>query len=335
MIDFSIIIPAYNLENYIEKTLESICKNPLDNVEIIVVNDGSEDDTAKVAKDYLTYNHVPHFEAISQENKGVSVARNAGIEAAQGTYLIFCDGDDLCSQNMIEIISAYTDKGYDMIAWRYDILQGEKKKVPQKEFAEESYTNQTALKSFLLGDNKIRLGSFAVKKSLLEENGIRYTEGCAIAEDIEFIYKCLASAKLVGTEDAVLYTYIKREGSAMNQFSWKFFQAPAAVQRVYAYVRDNTTLFADEELEDYLRNGLYLLHVMFAFGSCIRYLNGWKEAREFVNLYMADYSDIECELQRISKEMKNVPTVFSKSRTKLFAFNRRLYVYYIFMRERK
>lgn len=335
MIDFSIIIPAYNLENYIEKTLESICKNPLDNVEIIVVNDGSKDDTAKVAKDYLTYNHVPHFEVILQENKGVSAARNAGIEVAQGNYLIFCDGDDLCSQDMIEIISAYTDADYDMIAWRYDILQGEKKKVPQKEFAEESYTNQTALKSFLLGDNKIRLGSFAVKKSLLEENGILYTEGCAIAEDIEFTYKCLASAKSIGTEDAVLYTYIKREGSAMHQFSWKFFQAPAAVQRVYAYVRDNTSILADEELEDYLHNGLYLLHTMYAFGSCIRYLNNWKDAKEFINRYMSEYCDIEREIKRIDKEMKVAPVIFTKTRTQLFRANRKWYVYYIFMRERK
>lgn len=335
MIDFSIIIPAYNLENYIEKALESICKNPLDNVEIIVVNDGSKDNTAKVAEDYLCYNHVPHFEVLSQENRGVSTARNAGIAVAQGKYLIFCDGDDLCSQDMIELISACTDVDYDMIAWRYDILQGEKRKVPQKEFAEGSYTNQTALKSFLLGDNKIRLGSFAVKKSLLEENGIFFTESCAIAEDIEFIYKCLASAKLVGTEDAVLYTYIKRDGSAMHCFDWKFFQAPVAVQRVYAYVRDNTTLLADEDMEDYLRNGFYLLHAMFAFNSYIRYLNSWKEAREFVSRYMMDYSGIESELQRISKEMRNAPTVFNKPRTKLFALSRRLYVYCVFMRERK
>jgi len=335
MIDFSIIIPAYNLEDCIEKTLESICKNLLDNVEIIVVNDGSKDDTAKVAKDYLTYNHVPHFEVKSQENKGVSAARNAGIAVAKGKYLIFCDGDDLCSQDMVEIIGAYIAADYDMFVWRYDILQGEKRKVSQNEFEEKTYTNQTALKSFLLGANKIRLGSFAVKKSLLEEAEIRYTEGCAIAEDIEFIYKCLASAKSVGTEDAVLYTYIKREGSAMHRFDWKFFQAPAAVQRVYAFVRDNTQVLADEDMEEYLHNGLYLLHTMYAFGSCIRYLNNWKQAKEFIDKYMSECCDIERELKRIDKEMKIAPDIFSKTRTQLFRINRKWYVYYIFMRERK
>lgn len=335
MIDFSIIIPAYNLEKCIEKTLESICKNQLDNVEIIVVNDGSRDDTAKVAKDYLSYNHVSHFEVLSQENKGVSAARNAGIAVAQGNYLIFCDGDDLCSQDMIEIISAYTDADHDMIVWRYDILQGETRKVSQKEFGKKIYSNQTALKSFLLEDNKIRLGSFAVKKSLLEEKGIQYTEGCAIAEDIEFIYKCLASAKSVGTADAILYTYIKREGSAMHRFDWKFFQAPVAVQRVYAYVRENTAIFVDEDMEDYLHNGLYLLHTMFAFGSCIRYLNNWKELNGFVKCYVTDYCEIEKELQRIAHEMKITPFVFNKMRIRLFGFSRRLYVYYVWVKERK
>lgn len=335
MIDFSIIIPAYNLENCIEKTLESICKNKLDTTEIIVVNDGSQDATERVVKDYLTYNHVPHFEVISQENKGVSAARNAGIEAAQGDYLIFCDGDDLCAKDMIEKIIAQKDTGNDMIVWRYDILQGDKTKIPQKEFAEKEYTNSSALKSFLLGDNKIRLGSFAVKKSLIEENGIRYTEGCAIAEDIEFIYKCLAVARTVRSMDDVLYTYVKRDGSAMHQFSWKFFQAPAAVQRVYTYVRDNTSLLEEEDMEDYLHNGLYLLHAMFAFGSCVRYLNNWKEANEFVNRYLSDYPEVEEELTRIGIEMKNVPTVFNKTRTKLFVWNRRIYVYCIFLRERE
>lgn len=333
MIDFSIIIPAYNLENYIEKTLESVCKNQLDNVEIIVVNDGSKDNTAKIAKDYLDYNHVPYYDVISQENKGVSVARNVGITAARGEYLVFCDGDDLCAKDIIEIIGAHKDTDCDMVVWRYDILQGEKRKVSQGQFTEKKYTNQTALKSFLLGDNKIRLGSFAVKKSLLEENGIQYTEGCAIAEDIEFIYKCLAVARTVRTMDDVLYTYVKRNGSAMNQFSWNFFQAPIAVKRVYEYVRDNTSILSDEDMEDYLHNGLYLLHTMFAFGSCVRYLNNRKEVKQFVDRYLVEYSDIEAELKRISKEMKNAPTVFNTVRTKLFTWNRRLYVYCIFMRK--
>ncbi len=335
MIDFSIIIPVYNLENCIEKTLESICKNKLDNVEVIVVNDGSEDNTAKIVKDYFCNNHVPHYDVLSQENKGVSAARNVGIAKAEGEYLIFCDGDDLCSENMINVIGTHRKTDADMIVWRYDVLQGEKREISQGEFIEKEYNNQTALKSFLIGDNKIRLGSFAVKKALVEENGIQYTEGYVIAEDIEFIYKCLATAQTVRTLDDILYTYIKREGSAMHRFDWNFFQAPVAVQRVYAYVRDNTTILADEELEDYLHNGLYLLHTMFAFGSCIRYLNNWKEVIKFVNRYMSDCFEIESELMRISREIKNLPTVFSKARTKLFAFNRRIYVYCIFLRERE
>lgn len=335
MIEFSLIIPAYNLQDCIEKTLESVCKNALDNVEIIVVNDGSKDDTAKIAKDYLVYNQVPHYNVISQENKGVSAARNVGIGVAKGKYLIFCDGDDLCAEDMIEVIGRYSDTDSDMLVWRYDVLQGDNRKVSQKEFAEKTYTNQMALKSFLLGDNKIRLGSFAVKKTLLEKNGIQYTEGCAIAEDIEFIYKCLAVTQNVRTMDDILYTYIKREGSAMHKFDWKFFQAPAAVARVYAYVRDNTTFFSDEDMEDYLHNGLYLLHTMFAFGACVRYLNNWKEVKPFIKQYMSENWEIENEIKRIIREIKITPIVFSKVQTRLFCMNRRLYVYYIFLKEKK
>jgi len=335
MIDFSIIIPAYNLEGCIEKTLESICKNKLDNVEIIVVDDGSKDNTAIITKEYLADNRGPHFEVISQKNKGVSGARNAGIAKAKGRYLIFCDGDDLCAEDMIETIQAYKDMDYDMLVWRYDILQGDKRRVSQKAFGEKVLTNQTALKSFLLGENRIRLGSFAVKKSLLKGKDIEFTEGCAIAEDVEFMYKCLAVSETVQTIDSVLYTYIKRDGSAMNQFDWKRFQAPAAMRRVYDYVKDNTDIFMNEDMEDYLHNGLYLLHCLFSFESCIQYLKGCKDAKEFVQTYMTEYRTIEAELKRVAKEMRRRPSGYSKFRMLLFCFSRRIYVYYYVMRAGK
>ena len=101
----SIIIPAYNVEKYIGATLESICRNKLDNVEIIVVDDGSTDNTRQTVEECLERLNPPHYKVIRQENKGVSVARNTGIDNAVGKYLIFCDGDDLCYPNLVEAIT--------------------------------------------------------------------------------------------------------------------------------------------------------------------------------------------------------------------------------------
>jgi len=328
MIDFSIIIPAYNLENCIEKTLESICKNKLDTTEIIVVNDGSQDATERVVKDYLTYNHVPHFEVISQENKGVSAARNAGIEAAQGDYLIFCDGDDLCAKDMIEKIIAQKDIGNDMIVWRYDILQESKRIISQKEFQDKIIANEFALKSFLLQGNRIRLGSFAVKRSLLEKTGIRFPVDCAIAEDIEFMYKCLAKADAVYTINDVLFTYVKRKGSAMNTFDLRRFQAPEAIMRVYQYVKENTNLFLDSELDDYLCNGLFLLHSIFCLDSCIQFCQSWRELKRFGKIYFSNYGEIDKEIARAYRDKKISPMVVSKKKVLLLGLSRKIYIFF-------
>ncbi len=327
MIDFSIIIPAYNLENCIEKTLESICKNKLDTTEIIVVNDGSQDATERVVKDYFTYNHVPHFEVISQENKGVSAARNAGIEAAQGEYLLFCDGDDLCAENLIETIELVKNTDHDMFVWRYDILQETKRIISQKEFQDKVITNEFALKSFLLQGNRIRLGSFAVKRSLLEKNGISFSVDCAIAEDIEFIYKCLAKANSVYTINDVLFTYVKRKGSAMNTFDLRRFQAPEAIKRVYQYVQENTRLLDDSELDDYLQNGLFVLHSIFSFDACMQHLRCWKDIVQFSKVYFVNFSEIDSEAGFAYKRMIVKPIVVSSKKLKIFGLSRKLYIY--------
>ena len=328
MIDFSIIIPAYNLEQCIVKTLESVCKNNLENTEIIVVDDGSTDGTKQLIEDFLYLQQVPHYQVISQINKGVSAARNTGIAKATGRYLIFCDGDDLCSENLIEILNEYKYENFDMLVWRYCILQGDDKKVSQEAYKSKVLCGKNGLKSFLLEGNRIRLGSFAVKKDMLNNKAIDFTEGCAIAEDIEFMYKCLAVAGTIRTLDDVLFTYVKRAGSAMNAFDWRRFQSPPAVRRVYDYVKNNTSVLEDLEIEDYLYNGFYLLHSIFSFDACIQYLRGWKEASQFMGKYLSDYPEIEMEIKRITKEMKIKPTVFSKKRLALFGISRKLYVYY-------
>lgn len=328
MIDFSIIIPTYNLEKYIVTTLESICKNKLENTEIIIVDDGSTDNTKEVAREYLNRKNVPQFQILSQENKGVSAARNVGIAEALGKYLIFCDGDDLCADNLMQTIDAYKNKDYDMLVWRYYIKQENVQKESQNAFARTTLYSKEALKSFLLEGNRVRIGSFAVKKALLEDNNISFTEGCAIAEDVEFMYKCLTACKSVFLLNDLLFTYVKRAGSAMNAFDWKRFQAPIAMRRVYEYAASSTCISEDAELVDYLYNGLYILHCMFSFDGCIQYIKGFKEANVFFKKYLQEYPQIETEIKLAIKTMQVKPQVFSKKRLLLFGLSRRLYIYY-------
>ena len=112
-IKLSIIVPVYNVENYIRNTLDSIFSQsfPRDEVEIIIVNDGTTDSSMSIvhefANNYLTYN----FKILNQINQGLSAARNAGISSAVGDYLWFVDGDDRIRINsvarILELIESY------------------------------------------------------------------------------------------------------------------------------------------------------------------------------------------------------------------------------------
>ncbi len=326
MILFSIIIPAYNVENYIRNTLNSVCDNQLEQVEIIVIDDGSTDHTLQEIKDCLEEKQPPHYKIITQKNQGVSVARNHGIEQASGKFLIFCDGDDLCHSGMIEKLQLYVEQDWDMLIWRYNITQnGEKTKISQKEFSESVLTQPQIFSSFLLGDNRIRLGSFAVRKEFLEKTKITYMPGCAICEDVEFMYKCLAKSCKVILMNDILFTYAKRKGSAMYQYNIGRFEAPRAVLRINEFVAEQTDLMRNQDIKDYLNNGYLILHSMYAFDSCISYLNK-SNKKAFWEQYKNDYSDVESEIERAVKDMKRYPNVLSRKRVRLFCLSRKIYV---------
>lgn len=107
MIKISIIVPAFNVEKYILKCLESLSNQTYSNIEIIIINDGSTDNSGVICKTYSAGNDK--FSLFHQKNSGVSVARNLGIEKATGDYLLFVDPDDYiendCCSKLAEVVN--------------------------------------------------------------------------------------------------------------------------------------------------------------------------------------------------------------------------------------
>ena len=116
---FSIIIPAYNVANYLENCVESILKQSYDNYEIIIVDDGSTDETGKVADELLTQSM--QINVVHQSNGGASKARNTGMKRATGDYILFLDGDDFWSDShfLKQIASELTIELVDVIIFGY------------------------------------------------------------------------------------------------------------------------------------------------------------------------------------------------------------------------
>ena len=102
MAKVSVIVPVYNVEKYIRKCLDSIVSQTLNDLEIILVNDGSTDTSPAICEEYKRKDE--RIKMITQKNQGLSAARNAGLKDATGEYVIFIDSDDYIAENMLEIL---------------------------------------------------------------------------------------------------------------------------------------------------------------------------------------------------------------------------------------
>ena len=112
----SIVIPAFNVERYIENLLNCLKKQTYKNLEIIIVNDGSSDKTESICKEFINKNKDMSFKYIYQKNSGVSAARNVGIKNATGEFLIFIDADDTISKKMVELLyNKQKESDYDFV----------------------------------------------------------------------------------------------------------------------------------------------------------------------------------------------------------------------------
>ena len=128
---YSFIVPVYNTEKYLNKCLDSILNQTYKNFEVIIINDGSPDNSINIIKDYQArYNNII---VIDEENGGLSVARNNGIKAATGNYLIFVDSDDYVELDLLENIEKEIE---DVDVLRYQVIMesddGTKKIIMQR-----------------------------------------------------------------------------------------------------------------------------------------------------------------------------------------------------------
>ena len=208
----SIIIPAYNIENYIAKCLDSLLNQTYKNIEIIVVDDGSSDNTGKVIDDYSS--KYDNIKVIHKKNAGVSSARNSGIEVASGDYIGFVDGDDTVDENMFEILIKNAIKydadishcGYKMVfPSRIDYYHNTGTLVEQN--------NEIGLKDLLTG-NRVEPGLWnkIYKKELFKD--IKIDESIKINEDLLINYYLFKKAEKSIFYDKCFYNYTLRKGSA-------------------------------------------------------------------------------------------------------------------------
>ena len=212
MVKISIIIPAYNAAKTIERCLDSILKQSYKNIEIIVVNDGSKDQTDEIVQ--KRYTDLPQFKYIIQSNSGVSAARNKGLREAIGEYVMFVDSDDSIEPEMCEQMLKSYDDDVDLVICGLNIYKsGRLLRTPNiggKEYVLYNNIN------YYWELRKINLGpcNKLYKRGLIQKE---FDEALKFGEDTKFVIDYLRNCRVVKAIPNCLYNVFTDNASSLNR----------------------------------------------------------------------------------------------------------------------
>ena len=212
---FSIIIPVYNVEKYINKCLNSILNQTYKNYEVIIINDGTKDNSVEIINKYVKkYNN---FKLYNKENGGLSDARNYGLKYVSGDYLLFVDSDDYIDNNLLkELNNILSEKEYDLIKFKINLVDEtgllirkenglpnskliDVEKLFSQEFCEPAWT-------------------YCYNFKFWEENKFKYKKGM-IHEDFGLTPQIIMTASDIFYLDYYGYNYVQRSNSIMSEKS--------------------------------------------------------------------------------------------------------------------
>jgi len=218
-IKVSVIVPVYNVEKYIVQCLDSIMKQSLKEIEIIIVNDGSTDNSLNLIN---RYKKDPRVKIITQQNKGLSGARNTGLKIAKGEFISFIDSDDYIDQFMLEsMVTKASLDGADIVMCQFKKVDdnGNSKFISDlSKFS--NISKEEAFKIYLSAGHSAVVWANIYKRKLFTENKILFPEGI-YHEDIPTTYKLFYYAKKITTVGKIYYFWRDRDGSISKSITEK------------------------------------------------------------------------------------------------------------------
>ena len=212
----TLAIPIYNMEQYLPRCMETMLAQTCQDFEILLVDDGSTDNSGQMCDDYAA-KHSDFIRVVHKENGGLSSARNAGIDAAKGDYIIFPDPDDWVEPDYVEKLLEYRQQfDADLVCTGY-FVDTEINCIPaKKDQPPMTLSGTEAQKALILPP---QMGGFAWNKlcrlDIIRENALRFLDDVGITEDLNFAYRYLAFCQTVCfAPSARTYHYFQREGAA-------------------------------------------------------------------------------------------------------------------------
>ena len=240
----SIIIPVYNVENYLPACLDSILCQEQSDFEIILIDDGSTDGSLNICKDYAWKN--PRIKVITQKNQGVSAARNTGIKAAKGEYITFIDSDDLITPTYLSSLRSCMNTSDDIVFFRGISIDENGSLLSLFGTDTTVYDMNASFGNTIINTLKGNVFGHVwltwLRRTLLEDNQILFNEAISLHEDFLFTCNCVSKAKKVSEYPLYVYKYVQYNKTCRKNLS-------ASIPQNYEYIAQSV-IFAFDKMSD-------------------------------------------------------------------------------------
>lgn len=314
----SVIVPVYNVEHFLIKCLESIAKQTFSDYEVIIVNDGSTDNSLKIAEDYIKI-YEDKFKIINQKNGGLGDARNTGIANATGEYLLFVDSDDTISNNALEHLNSLVSKTQaDIVIFDYKLVD---------EYFNELFISPgykiNSLESNIKEDPALLLSSPSAcnklfKSELFIKSDIRFPKKVWF-EDLRTIPKLYLQSNKIIYSNLPLYNYVQRKGSIMNNVN-----LDRNKEIIYA-IEDISSYYDQHNLSNRYKEELEFLCIFHVLLTASVRVNKSKFnhplLKEFYNFILIEYPDFMSNkyVMELSFKEKTILLLLLKKRYRLLS----------------
>lgn len=285
----SIIVPIYNVEEYLPKCLETLIQQTLKEIEIILINDGSKDKSLEICLEYAKKDK--RIRVIDKVNEGVSVARNVGIELAEGEYIGFVDPDDWIEPEMYEALyNKITQIKYPICVCNYykDTQASSTPKLfkfKNQDINKDNKLSRTQVIEYIIppmigmDDILPRSNSYIMgcvwrglyQKEFLDEYNIRFAPGISIMEDLVFNVQALLASDGISIEEGVWYHYVQHTSSVLHSYNKNMWIDQIRVHELLE------TALEKAGLKEEMQNRLDMRYIGMAFSAIYNEMNRGNE----------------------------------------------------------
>lgn len=283
----SIIVPFYNTEDYLPRCLDSILKQDYEFFEVILINDGSDDNSDNICQEYIKKDSRIRY--IKKKNGGISESRNRGIQEAKGKYISFIDSDDVVSPNYLSILYAnLINNKVDISCCSYCKFDKESSFNDNNNY--QIIDNIEGIKRLLNESLSSFLWDKLIPKQLF--TGVNFRNG-KIFEDTDVMYKIFAKAKKIVISDAVLYGYFQRNNSYVHSYKYdRILNYKEVIDERYNFLL-NYNKSLKKDLDDSRIFSTFILFAMISLSREHTWMNKEEVIKEyelFKGLYSKKYN---------------------------------------------